>query len=480
MNKTILIATKNLDKLKEFLYILKDSGYSFVTLKDFDDNFDVIENSNTYMGNAMIKAKYYYFKYKLPTISDDSGLEVKYLNNEPGLFSHRYSDGGYLENNKKVLKKLGDTKKRSARFITSICLYDDNGPKFFTKKLKGDISYEIKGLQNFGYDPIFIPKGETKTIDELGISYKNTHSARAMASFKLLKYLKKNTLRALPDIISTNCLRDITKLNNVKLIKRLEYGMSNYTYIFSVENKKVVFRLPGENSHVFINREYEKYNIEQVEKLGINTDLIYLNVDTGIKISKYIDGNVLDSNSLFSFIPKVVDILNLLESKKLKALNDILLVERLIKYSKLGDSNNKLFNEIFEFFKKVYKQYENDEKYLIHGDMQPSNLIFSDEKIKLVDWEYSGNLDIYYDIACFGNVNFSDSINLLTLYLKRKPTDEELRKLKIYRLQQTLQWFQVATYKHKIGLSKKLNIDFDKVAKKYIDLSNDLYNELKK
>lgn len=482
MNNKILIASTNKDKISEIKKILNNPNYEFITLGDLNENYEVIENGKNYKENSLLKANYFYTKYHLPVIADDSGIEIKYLNNEPGINSHRYSGKGYLENNKLVLKKLKNTKNRKARFVTTICLLFDDKIKFFNGKLKGNISTEINGKTGFGYDSIFIPNKYKNTLAELGDEIKNKISSRSKALEKLNIYLNKNkNITSTVEKAILYNLKLITKLNKVKIVKRLEGGMSNYTYIVNINNKLFTYRLPGENAELFVDREIEKQNISLVDKLNINTKQIYLNTNNGIKISNYIDGVSLDGQTIFNFLPKVVEILNTLKNSNIKAVNDVNLVDKLNYYESLGTKNNETYNLIKNFFVSLYPKMEKTfSKTITHGDMQPSNFIASDDKLYLVDWEFAGNIDPLYDIACMGNINFNDSINLLTLYLKRTPNEEELFKLKYLRLQQALQWFQVATFKEASGLSQKLNINFEMVANRYLDESKKLYEELKK
>ena len=122
------------------------------------------------------------------------------------------------------------------------------------------------------------------------------------------------------------------------------------------------------------------------------------------------------------------------------------------------------------------KKYKNDKLVLCHGDAQPSNFVIIEQGAMVVDFEFTGNNDPYYDIACFGNIDpFGDAIALLDVYIGHKAKPEESRKMIFYRLFQTLQWHQVATYKHTIGLSEKLHIPFDVVAVKYLEKAEALY-----
>lgn len=183
-----ILATNNINKLNEIKPLI-NKDIKILTLKDLNYNKDIIEDGETFKENAFIKAKTLYDEFKIKVISDDSGLLVKSLNNEPGINSKRYSNKGDYENNVKLLNNLKDIKDRSAKFVTVICLYDGNEPIFFKGEMKGSISYELKGRSGFGYDPLFIPEGYNKTISELGPEIKEKISHRSSAIKKLIDYI---------------------------------------------------------------------------------------------------------------------------------------------------------------------------------------------------------------------------------------------------------------------------------------------------
>lgn len=182
-----ILATHNENKLNEIKPLI--NNIKIISLNDLNYKKDIIEDGSSFEENAFIKAKTIYDEYNIPVISDDSGLLVKSLNNEPGINSKRYSNKGDLENNLKVLKKLGDTKDRYAKFVTVICLYDGKKPIYFKGVMEGSISFNLKGEEGFGYDPIFIPKGYSKTISELGMNVKEEISHRSKAIKALVSYI---------------------------------------------------------------------------------------------------------------------------------------------------------------------------------------------------------------------------------------------------------------------------------------------------
>lgn len=195
MNYEIILATNNKHKLKEVREILSPHHIVVYGLSDLATKLeDVDENGTTYVENALIKAKAVQKITTMPIISDDSGLEITALNNEPGIHSARYAEslGGHDNAIKEILKRLEDKEDRSARFVCDIVLLNaSDKPLIFEGIAEGTIAKEKMGEGGFGYDPIFISK-ETGVCFALMGEEKNTVSHRAKALKKLLTYLKIN------------------------------------------------------------------------------------------------------------------------------------------------------------------------------------------------------------------------------------------------------------------------------------------------
>lgn len=190
--KEILIASKNKHKIIEISNILIPLGYKVLSLFDYDDFPEIIEDGLTFKENALIKAKTLALSLNKTVIADDSGIEVFALNNEPGIYSARYAglDKDHNDNNALLLKKLEGIENRGARFVTSMCIYYiDKDPIFVEDYLYGDITEEYIGNNGFGYDPIFKVQGLNKNLAELSLKEKNKISHRALCLKKLIKYL---------------------------------------------------------------------------------------------------------------------------------------------------------------------------------------------------------------------------------------------------------------------------------------------------
>lgn len=185
----ILFATSNKHKIYEAKKILGED-IDVVSLEDLNDHDDVEEDGSTFEENSFIKAKYYYDKYHLPVISDDSGLCCDALDGRPGIFSARYSGGSSVDNINKLLSELKDKTSRSAFFYCSVCYIDSEGEKhFFSGKTLGMITEEFSGENGFGYDPVFYSLELGKTFGKSCDEEKNSVSHRGKALNKLKLYL---------------------------------------------------------------------------------------------------------------------------------------------------------------------------------------------------------------------------------------------------------------------------------------------------
>ena len=189
--KKLVFATNNPHKLEEIRAIL-GSKLEILSLADIGCDADIPETAETLEGNALIKAHYVYDNYKLDCFADDTGLEVDALHGLPGVHTARYAypDRHDPEANMiKLLEALRENNDRNARFRTVIALIEKGKEHLFEGVVEGVIAREKSGTQGFGYDPVFIPEGNSKTFAELGEDIKNTISHRARAVKKLAEYL---------------------------------------------------------------------------------------------------------------------------------------------------------------------------------------------------------------------------------------------------------------------------------------------------
>ncbi|PXX97095.1 non-canonical purine NTP pyrophosphatase [Marinifilum breve] len=186
----LVFATNNINKLKELQQLLGEK-VELLSLKDINCNDEIPEDYETLEENATQKAEYIYKKYNVNCFADDTGLEIKSLNNEPGVYSARYAgvDKDAKANMKKVLTKLDGIEDRSARFRTVISLFLNDKEYQFEGIVDGYILESERGKDGFGYDPIFEPKGYNVSFAEMEMSEKNKISHRGLAVQKLVQFL---------------------------------------------------------------------------------------------------------------------------------------------------------------------------------------------------------------------------------------------------------------------------------------------------
>ena len=192
MRKTILFATGNQNKVKEVNHLLGDL-FILKSLKDINYTHEIEETGVTLEENAVIKAKVIYDLYNKPTLSEDTGLEISSLNNEPGVFSARYAGAqkDANDNMNLVLSKLKDAKDRSARFRTVVAYIDNETTHLFEGIINGSIAFKKSGDSGFGYDPIFIPEGYSESFATLGANVKKEISHRSIAIKKWTDFMQK-------------------------------------------------------------------------------------------------------------------------------------------------------------------------------------------------------------------------------------------------------------------------------------------------
>ncbi|MFM7487429.1 MAG: RdgB/HAM1 family non-canonical purine NTP pyrophosphatase [Cytophagales bacterium] len=189
----LCFATNNQHKIQEVAQLLGDN-FKIVSLQEIGCNEELKEEQSTIEGNSLQKAKYVFERYHVPCFADDSGLEIEALAGEPGVHSAYYSGSRDFDANiQLVLHKLSGITQRKAQFKSVITLITADTQQQFTGLLPGSIIQEKKGTNGFGYDPIFVPDGFTKTLAELTLAEKNGISHRSVAVKELQRFL--NTLQ---------------------------------------------------------------------------------------------------------------------------------------------------------------------------------------------------------------------------------------------------------------------------------------------
>ncbi|MDZ7755587.1 RdgB/HAM1 family non-canonical purine NTP pyrophosphatase [Rhodohalobacter sp.] len=190
---TIFLASGNAHKIEELKQVLEPLGIDLKSTLDYSDAEEVEEDQPDLQGNALKKAQYWFEKTGLPSISDDTGLEVEALNGAPGVYSARYAGENptYDDNVNKLLAELKDKTNRSAQFRTVIAFVDGSDHYFFEGICRGRIIDNKRGDKGFGYDPVFVPEGYEKTFAELSSEEKNKISHRGRAVQKFIDFLSK-------------------------------------------------------------------------------------------------------------------------------------------------------------------------------------------------------------------------------------------------------------------------------------------------
>ena len=185
----MLFASTNLGKIKEVRKIL---NIDIKSLNDLDEKIEIEETGKTFLENAILKAKVVYQRTGIPTIADDSGLEITCLNGFPGVRTHRFLNGSDRHRNQEILKLMKNKSNRTCYFTCSIAYFD--GINLITKeyKLEGSIAYREKINKGFGFDSIFLYKG--KYLSDMTIIEKNKISPRskALEMLKVDKNFQKN------------------------------------------------------------------------------------------------------------------------------------------------------------------------------------------------------------------------------------------------------------------------------------------------
>lgn len=262
--------------------------------------------------------------------------------------------------------------------------------------------------------------------------------------------------------------------NEVSVIKKLEGGYSNQTYLCAINDSLYTYRI--KNDYSMTDYENEYLVLDLIKDLKITNELIYFEPIKGEKISRYLDGEVIDYDC---DIESVATILHELHQIKVNVKVFCLDIEEYEKLNKEYEFPLK-YVVIKDKYKELLKDIKIEQSVLCHNDFQPGNIIKGNE-LYLIDFELAAINDPFYDIASFGTFNhFEKSLLLLKAYLGREPKMDEVKKLYILRIFQTLKWYNIALFKERKGLSIKLGVDFILMAKSLLEASERLLKELQK
>lgn len=183
---SLVFATQNRHKCNEIQAVL-GNAFQLVTLPEAGITDELEETADTLEGNALQKARTVFARTGKPCFADDTGLEVNALNGAPGVYSARYAGEhrSSSDNITKLLHELQDKSNRSARFRTVIAFVNGTEEKLFEGIVNGEIAHTPAGNSGFGYDPVFLPEGSTRSFAEMTLEEKNkvSHRARAFQAF---------------------------------------------------------------------------------------------------------------------------------------------------------------------------------------------------------------------------------------------------------------------------------------------------------
>lgn len=195
MGKTLLIGSRNRGKAAELSALLEELDWDVLTLNEFPEVPEPVEDGATFEENALKKARYFSERFGVCCVADDSGLVVDALGGAPGVFSARYSglNATDVTNNEKLLAALKDVPEqgRTARFVCcAVLVCPGSEPHVEMGLAEGSIAGSPRGGRGFGYDPLFVPAGFDRTFGEMEISEKHSLSHRGKALRKLRAYLE--------------------------------------------------------------------------------------------------------------------------------------------------------------------------------------------------------------------------------------------------------------------------------------------------
>ena len=199
----LVVGTYNAGKIKELNELLDSLPVELFGLNQFENIIEPDETGETFAKNAILKANFYALQTGFWALSDDSGLEVEALCDAPGVYSARYAgkNASDAERIEKLLEELAETgdESRRARFVCAMAVADEIGQiKFLAEGIcEGRIAHEPRGMNGFGYDPIFIPDGFEQTFGELSSTVKGEISHRARAIKKIIRFLRDFTANEL-------------------------------------------------------------------------------------------------------------------------------------------------------------------------------------------------------------------------------------------------------------------------------------------
>ena len=267
-----------------------------------------------------------------------------------------------------------------------------------------------------------------------------------------------------------------------EIVAPLIGGMMNISYIVKdASGKKYVLYISTEQANEMVNRPLEKEHQRIIYELGITSKNVYFDTDKGIKINEYFEGSSIDKVEEFDY-QKVARLFKILHSSSVYSREDYAPFDRFENiYEKEALSFQKesspLYQELRSFLFSHKDYLLRQRKTLCHNDAQRSNIIKTpDDEYYLIDFEFVGNNDPIYDIACFGNGLVSEGRKLLDAYADNNPSEELIKRYYLWRVYISLQWYNVAITKHYRGEGEKHGFNFLEVAEHFLNNAKTAYD----
>ena len=276
-------------------------------------------------------------------------------------------------------------------------------------------------------------------------------------------------------------LKNIFK-GDAHIISPLVGGMMNQSFIVSFENKKYVLYISTDQANEMVDRTLERDNQKIISDLGLTSKNIYFDVEHGIKVNEYIEGDSLNNVDKYD-IKKVSKLLKAIHSSKIMSRENYHPFERFANYEKEAMSFNPAINEKYhELINVLMKNkdfLESQKMTLCHNDAQKSNIVKdTNDNYFIIDFEFMANNDPIYDIAGFGNGLVKEGYDCLLEYFDGHPSLEEKKRFYLWRIFISLQWHNVAIVKHYRGEGKTHGFDFLEVADFFLNNALDAYRGL--
>ena len=411
----------------------EEGSYFMVTsLKDKIKEEFILMESNIVYDEEILKKLINSFEKNIVVVSSEKNLNNNYF------VESKYNYLSRISKEKKELKnvqgELVEIFKISKELYLEILKQDVENLNYSYKSAISNCSLKIKTLKM--YDLMYY---KINTQNQLNF-FKEVIYPRII---KKEEIERKNEIG---EILLKRLKISEEKIENIDIIG----GMTNRNYLIQVNQLKYVIRKPGEGTEKIISRKNEKKNATLVSGLKIDSELIFFDEESGLKISRYIENaETLSPKTAKNYLENVAMLLKKLHSSNIKFENNFDVFLEIEKYEKIVvDKKGKFYNGYFKYKKEILKlkqEIENlkIEKVPCHNDTVPENFIKSDKEFYLIDWEYSGMNDPIWDLAAFSlesNLNKKEEEKLISFYYNENVTKEIIKRMKVNKICQDFLW----------------------------------------